>query len=108
MDARILDGRLRATAMQLLKLKELEREAKKNTPGNHRRFRPRSYTRPGMFHLELRELLIREASFVLWRKWWPSLPESHLREAISKCSLAVLIYCAHKRLGKDLRMWWTL
>src|SRR5688500_1387729 len=87
MDARTIEGRIRRKAVQLLKLEDTLRAAKLAAPGNQRRHRPRSFQRAGMWSLEFRELLIREASYELWHKWWPSLPESHLRGAISKCSL---------------------
>jgi len=108
MDARAIEGRIRRKAVELVKLEDHIRAAKHAAPGKQRRLRSRTWTSPTMAHLEFRELLIREASYVLWHQWWPSLPEPHLRGAISKCSLAVLIYTAHQRLGKKLTLWWTL
>jgi hypothetical protein len=108
MDARFLEGRIRAKALQLVKREDALREAKREVRG--RRWRTTAGKRGHvlLFHREFRELVIREASFELWRKWWPSLPASDLRETINRLSLAVLLYSAHRRIGKDLRMWWTL
>lgn len=107
-DTRYLDPRIRRKAIALVQLEDHQRRAKAIVAGKGWRLRAGKPGQILLFQRELRELLIREASFELWRKWWPMLPEPHLRKTIGQCSLAVLLYCAHQRLGHDLRMWWTL
>lgn len=108
MDARTVEGRIIRKARELVALEDAQREAKREVRGRGWRTSAGKRGQVLLPQREFRELLIREASYELWRKWWPSLPESHLRPVIGKLSLAVLLYNAHKRIGKDLRMWWTL
>lgn len=102
------ERRILRKAQALVKLEDAQLEARRRLKVH----RARGWRAPKQPKIvpgaELRELLIREASFNLWRRWWPELPAKHLRQSIGQFSLAVLVYMAHKRLGKDIRRWWTL
>jgi hypothetical protein len=99
-EERIIERHAAAFARQLTSQRKMVRDFQKQYQKRRRAPAAHYFKSPMLPALEWRELLIREASFSLWRQWWPLLPEPHLRAAIAGCSLAVLVYCAHQRLGE--------